>query len=276
METKDLKITTIQTSLEWENVEANLANFARHLQKIANATDLIILPEMFNTGFTMNTTGVYEEMDGRTVSWLKQKAVEKGCVITGSLIVKDRGNYYNRLVWMKPDGTYEYYDKRHLFRMADEDRHFDYGKKRLIVELNGWRICPLVCYDLRFPVWSRNSDLSSNSSGKMGNEPVYDLLIYIANWPEPRSSAWSSLLPARAIENQVYVAGLNRIGQDGKGISYSGDTAVIDPYGRKISTTQDHQESIETLSLSMQLLVEFRKKFPVAMDADHFNIELND
>lgn len=269
----DLKITIIQTALDWEDVETNLSRFDLFLSR-AGETDLIILPEMFNTGFTMNTEGVYEEMDGRTVGWMKQKASEKGCVVAGSLIIKDNGNYYNRLIWMRPDGNYAYYDKRHLFRMADEDQYFDYGKKRLIVELKGWRICPMVCYDLRFPVWSRNSKLTDNG-GVMGTEPVYDLLLFVANWPKPRASAWSSLLPARAIENQAYVIGLNRIGQDGKGIEYSGDSVVIDPYGRKISDTEPEKESMETVTLSKQLLEEFRKKFPVAMDADHFNIELS-
>lgn len=269
----DLKITTIQTSLHWESPAENRAMFDKYLSSIAEPTDLILLPEMFNTGFTMNTENAYEEMDGETVTWMKQKAAEKGCVICGSLIIKENGKHYNRLVWMRPDGTYEHYDKRHLFRMADEDQHFDYGKKRLIVELKGWRICPLVCYDLRFPVWSRNAALTNqNTETEMGNEPVYDCLIYVANWPEPRAIAWSSLLVGRAIENQVYVIGLNRVGKDGKDIPYSGNTAVIDPYGKVISETQPKEERVETVILSKTLLDDFRKKFPVAMDADHFNI----
>lgn len=272
-----LKITTIQTSLHWENPERNRAMFDTYIDGITEDTDLILLPEMFNTGFTMNVKGAFEEMDGPTVVWMKEKAVEKACAIAGSLIIQENGNYYNRLVWMRPDGTYEHYDKRHLFRMADEDQHFSYGKNRLIVKLKDWRICPMVCYDLRFPVWSRNASLSSeNSSTEMGNEPVYDCLLYVANWPEPRAIAWSSLLVGRAIENQVYVVGLNRIGKDGKDIPYSGNTAVIDPYGKVISETQPKEERVETVTLSKTLLDEFRKKFPVAMDADHFNIEVKD
>jgi len=197
------------------------------------------------------------------------------CVITGSLIILENGKYYNRLIWMRPDGAYETYDKRHLFRMADEHLPFDYGHERLIVELTGWRICPLICYDLRFPVWSRNADFSANAKGgEMGNEPVFDCLLYVANWPEPRAEAWKSLLPARAIENQVYVIGLNRIGKDGKEIPYAGDSMAIDPYGRKISNAKAHEEKVETVTLSKNLLEEFRKKFPVALDGDHFNIEI--
>ncbi len=271
----DLKITTVQTSLDWENPQQNRDGFDKLLEDITEPTDLILLPEMFSTGFTMNTAQVAEEMNGETIAWMKQKAVEKNCVISGSLIIKEDGNYYNRLIWMRPDGTYEYYDKRHLFRMAEEDQYFNNGNKRLIVELKGWRICPLVCYDLRFPVWSRNAPLKNeNTATEMGNEPVYDCLIYVANWPKPRFNAWASLLLARAIENQCYVIGLNRIGQDGKGISYLGGTVVVDPYGKYVNETPLRVERADTSTLSKSLLESFREKFPVAMDADHFNIEV--
>ena len=269
----DLKITYIQSPLHWENAEANLDLFNEHLGKIEGETDLIVFPEMFNTGFTMNVKEASETMQGETIKWMAEKAKSMNSVVTGSLIIEEEGKYYNRLIWMRPNGRHEQYDKRHLFRMADEHKDFDYGSERLIVELNGWRICPLICYDLRFPVWSRNVDFTKEHKNvEMGNEPVYDCLLYIANWPEARNSAWKSLLPARAIENQAYVLGLNRIGKDGKDISYSGDSIAFDPYGRAINEAKPHEEMVETITLSKQLLADFRKKFPVAMDGDQFKI----
>jgi len=259
---RDLKVTIIQTELHWEDVDENLEMFGQKLSQASTEyeTDLIVLPEMFNTGFTMSSEKLAEEMDGKTMQWMKNIAKDKSCVIVGSLIIGERGNYYNRLIWMRSDGSYEVYDKRHLFRMMDEHKFFTGGKQRTVVEINGWRICPLVCYDLRFPVWSRNK---SN----------YDCLIYIANWPGVRKSAWSTLLPARAIENQVYVIGVNRIGNDGNNIAFSGGSAVIDPKGQVISKTQLNQENIETVLLSYEELEDFRKKFPVKLDGDEFEIK---
>lgn len=264
----DLNVTIVQSVLHWEDAGRNLEMFDQKLDAIKESTDLIMLPEMFNTGFTMNTKGAAEEMNGRTMQWLTAKAKEKGCVITGSLVIHEEGHYYNRLVWMKPDGTFVHYDKRHLFRMAHEHEYFTAGHQRISVLLKGWKVCPLICYDLRFPVWSRNGYAAGT------HDASYDCLIYVANWPAKRSHAWKTLLLARAIENQCYVAGINRIGKDGKDIEYSGDSAVIDPKGEVISSTRPSEESIETVTLSMKELEEFRKIFPVGMDADHFEIKL--
>ena len=259
--TKDLKVTIVQTNLAWENVDANLSSFSQKLESLEpSSTDLIVLPEMFSTGFTMNASTVAESMNGKAVEWMAKIAAQKNAVITGSCIIKDDGNFYNRLIWMRPDGTYEYYNKRHTFRMAEENKTYASGDKKLIVELAGWKICPLVCYDLRFPVWSRNT----------GN---YDCLIYVANWPERRSYAWRHLLIGRAIENQSYVVGVNRIGKDGKDIDYSGYSVVLNAKGEPISNTKPNTESIETVSLSYQELENYRKEFPVSLDADKFSIE---
>jgi len=255
-----LKVTIIQTELHWENIDENLEMFGQKLSQIEDETDLIVLPEMFNTGFTMSSEKLAEEMGGKTMQWMKNTAKDKSCVVVGSLIIGENGHCYNRLVWMRGDGSYKTYDKRHLFRMMDEHKYFSGGGERIVVELNGWKICPLVCYDLRFPVWSRNR-----------NE--YDCLIYIANWPGARRSAWSTLLLARAIENQVYVIGVNRIGNDGNNIAFSGGSAVIDPKGQVISKTQPNQENIETVSLSYEELEDFRKKFPVGLDGDEFEVK---
>lgn len=255
-----LKITLVQTRLEWENVEKNLSLFDEVLNGIQEETDLIILPEMFSTGFTMNTS-VAESIEGKPIQWLKEKAKQKNCVITGSLMISENGKNYNRLIWMQPDGNFQTYDKRHLFRMANEQDHFTAGEKKLIVELNGWKICPMVCYDLRFPVWSRNKNLE------------YDVLLYVANWPERRSLAWSTLLPARAVENQCYCVGLNRIGHDGNNVNYSGDSAAYNPLGEKLSSIQPNKSKHETITLSWNFLQEYREKFPAMLDADDFEIK---
>jgi omega-amidase len=254
----DLKISLIQANLHWEDAAANLKMFAEKIASVNEDTDLILLPEMFSTGFTMNTK-VAERMDGRTVTWMKEQAKKKNCVITGSVVIEESGKFYNRLVWMRPDGSFEIYNKRHLFRYANEQEHYTAGDKRLIVDLKGWKVCPLVCYDLRFPVWSRNK----------GNSE-YDLLIYVANWPERRNHPWKTLLLARAIENQCYVAGLNRVGNDGNSVYHSGDSAVITFKGEIISKIKAGEESVETVTLSYEELKAFRKGFPAGMDADEF------
>jgi omega-amidase len=261
---KNLNITIIQTSLFWEDSEKNIKHFDQLLSSQAGKTDLIVLPEMFNTGFSMNSAKLAQQMNGDVIKWMQKKSAELNCCITGSSIIKENDNYYNRLIWMQPDGVFYTYDKRHLFRMAQEHNYYSPGTQKILPEIKGWKICPLICYDLRFPVWSRNG---------MG-ENRYDLLIYIANWPEARRNAWSSLLIARAIENQCYVAGVNRIGSDGKGISYSGDSAVIDPKGNVISQTKPFEEKAETIELNKRELEDFREKFPVESDADNFNIEI--
>lgn len=258
----DLKITTIQTHLLWEDVNANIAHIDQKVNLLSEQTDIIVLPEMFTTGFTMNPLKLAEEHGGKGLQWMIEKAKEKQCVVTGSISVNHNSNYFNRLYWVKPEGTYEYYDKRHLFRMGNEHQHYTAGDKKLIIDYKGWKICPLVCYDLRFPVWSRNT-----------KDNTYDVLIYVANWPEVRSYPWKQLLIARAIENQCYVVGVNRIGEDGNKIKHSGDTGIINPRGEVISTTLAYEDKSETLALSYNYLKEFRKLFPVMMDADDFEIK---
>jgi len=260
---QDLSITIIQSDLYWENAEQNLDLFSEKFSGLKGTTDLILLPEMFSTGFTMNASACAEEMTGKTMQWLKLKAAEMKCVITGSVIIHEGGKFYNRLFWMKPDGTHAYYDKRHLFRLAGEELTYTPGNKKIIMEINGWKILPLVCYDLRFPVWSRRT-----------KKEDYDLLIYVANWPERRIHAWKQLLMARAIENQCYVAGVNRIGNDGNEIYHPGYSAVIDFKGEQISQTKPGEASVETVTLTHQPLDDFRKHFPFADDADAFILQV--
>ncbi len=273
----DLKVTIIQSDLFWEDKQKNLDALSQKISSIAEATDLIVLPEMFTTGFSMHPEKFAEPLTGTTVNWMKAKAKEKNCVVTGSFICEEGGKHLNRLVWMNPDGTYSTYDKRHLFRMGDEDNHYGHGQKKIIVELKGWKICPLICYDLRFPVWARNKSVvrSGELVDKKGISPLeYDLLIYVANWPERRAHPWKSLLIARAIENQSYVVGVNRIGNDGNDIYHSGDSVVLNAKGESISKTKSKEAFIETITLSYSELMEFRKMFPVMLDADDFEITL--
>jgi predicted amidohydrolase len=277
-----MKVTLIQTQLFWEDRQKNLSHFDRLVSSIKEQTDLIVLPEMFTTGFSMNPEKVAEEAQGEGLAWLKQKAKEKNAVITGSMAVKEDGKYYNRLFWVEASGAFKTYDKRHLFRMAKEDTHYTAGKKKIIGEINEWKVCPFVCYDLRFPVWSRNrfqeaddTDAERSRSGS-GQEAVgswdYDVLMYVANWPEVRSYPWKQLLIARAIENQCYVVGVNRIGNDGNGFGHSGDSVVLNPRGEVISMTKANEESIETVELDRNYLDVFRKNFPVGLDADDFKV----
>ncbi len=268
----DLKITIIQSNLHWENKEENKIMFSQKIDSITDKTDLIVLPEMFTTGFSMKPKQFAESMDGYTVEWMKEQAKKKNCIITGSFICVEDGNYFNRLLWVNPDGSYSIYDKRHLFRMANEDSHYTAGQKKIVVELNGWKICPLVCYDLRFPVWSRNTLIRYNAAYKDDIQYEYDVLIYVANWPEVRSYPWKTLLLARAIENQCYVVGLNRVGNDGNTIYHSGDSAIVNAKGMIISRTKPHDESVETVLLNYDELHSFRKSFPAMLDADTFEI----
>ena len=268
---KDLKITMIQSDLHWENKELNLNMFSEKLNNIFEDTDLIILPEMFTTGFSMQPAKYGESMDGLTIRWMKEKAKEKGCAITGSIIYEESGKYFNRLIWVTAEGNISSYDKRHLFRMGNENDCYTAGNKRILLDLKGWKICPIICYDLRFPVWSRNK-LIKNNPAEATYSYEYDLLIYIANWPEIRRYPWKSLLTARAIENQCFVVGLNRIGKDGNGIYHSGDSAIIEPKGEIISNTKPHEESTETITLNSADLISYRKSFPSILDADTFEI----
>jgi len=262
---QDLRISVIQTALHWESVDANLAMLEEKIWKIQKETDLIVLPEMFNAGFSMNTA-LAEPMNSKTCRWMKQQAAQTQAAIVGSFMVNEGGKFYNRLVFMKPDGTSEHYDKRHLFRMSDEGSKLQAGTKKVIINYKGWNILPLVCYDLRFPVWSRNR---FDKEGKA----EYDLMICVANWPTPRFRAWDTLLQARAIENLCYVAGVNRVGKDGNGLEYSGNSAVIEPKGDYLFFRQDW-EKIGTTTLSAKNLLDYREKFPAGLDADDFEIQL--
>ncbi|MEO1053021.1 MAG: amidohydrolase [Bacteroidota bacterium] len=263
---QDLSLTLIQSDLHWQNVDANLAMFEEKIWQIDQPTDLIVLPEMFNTGFTMDTKAVSEPMNSKTFRWMKQQASQSKAVVMGSFIVYDAGSYYNRLIWMRPDGEYAYYDKRHLFRMADEHNYFASGESVLVQEWKGWRICPQVCYDLRFPVWARNRFLEDQ---KRMN---YDLIVYIANWPAARSTAWDILLRARGVENLAYSVGVNRVGEDGNGIAYNGHSAAIDPKGNELCFEAD-DEMITTVALSADELLRYREKFPAYLDADQFEVK---
>ncbi|MBB6005359.1 amidohydrolase [Arcicella rosea] len=256
---QDLSITLIQTDLYWENSTANLAMLEEKIAMIATPTDLIVLPEMFNSGFTMNVEQVGEPMNFFVQKWMKQQAAQTNAVVTGSFIAKEGEKYFNRLIWMRPDGSFEQYDKRHLFRMGGEHHYFTGGTQQLIVELKGWKICPLICYDLRFPVWSRNVN------------HAYDLLIYVANWPAVRSKVWDTLLQARAIENQSYVIGVNRVGKDGMDLVYSGNSTIIDFKGNHLFYQPD-SEIIKTQVLNKKSLAEFREQVPAYLDADSFEI----
>jgi omega-amidase len=254
-----LKVTLVQAYLFWENIDKNLQNLGLKLGSIREKTDLIILPEMFNTGFTMNAENLAEEMGGKTIKWMQEKAYRFNAVVTGSLIIKENEKYYNRLIWMRPDGTFEKYDKKHLFGMAKEDEVFTAGDKRLLVELNGWKIMPVICYDLRFPVWLRN------------NGELYDLLLVVANWPEKRSHHWQTLIPARAIENQSYIIALNRVGHDGNEIYYSGDTTCLNPQGKVIYYKKD-EEDLYTFTIQHDEVQKTRDEMPFLKDADDFEI----
>ncbi|MFT6871328.1 MAG: omega-amidase [Roseivirga sp.] len=259
MQSEDLRLSLIQSDIYWRQPGANLAMFEEKIWQITEPTDIIVLPEMFQTGFTMEHKGLSEPMNLTTFKWMKQMAAQKKAVVTGSYIVKAGGDTFNRLVWMQPDGNYKTYDKRHLFRMANEHDHFSGGKERLIVEWKGWKICPLICYDLRFPIWSRNVDLA------------YDMVLYVANWPAVRVNAWDTLLKARAMENVAYAVGLNRIGKDGEGIEYNGHSAAYSSKGETLAFSES--EEILNITLSKSSLIDFREKFPAHLDADDFEIK---
>ncbi len=253
-----LKITVIQADLIWEKPEANLQKFEEKIEHLDENTDLIILPEMFAYGYSMKPQKFASYQD-KIMQTVAEAAALKQAVICTGVITERKGDYYNTLVWMHPDGSCQMYDKRHLFSFAGEQFYYKPGTEQIICKVKGWRVKPLICYDLRFPVWSRNRN-------------DYDLLVYIANWPESRQNAWSTLLKARAIENQVYVAGVNRVGKDGNGVYHSGDSVVVDPKGHVISDIKPHKEAVQTLSLDLDALNAFRKKFPVGQDADKFSI----
>lgn len=255
-----LKISVFQFDLIWEVAGANRAKVDQLLGLMPAGTDIVFLPEMFSTGFTMNVSQAAETMSGETIEWMKQQSQKHRVALCGSLVIQEGDLFYNRLVFVDPSGKVKTYDKRHLFAMGNEDDYFQAGSGRLIVEYEGWRICPLICYDLRFPVWSRNR-----------NE--YDVLVYCANWPESRKEVWNTLLKARAIENQSYVVGVNRVGVDGNQISYLGNSQLIDAKGKVLASADEHTESIIFAEFFYKELINFRIKFPVLNDADEFVIK---
>lgn len=263
MISNSLKVALVQTDLYWKDKTANMAMLEEKLLNLQSGIDLIVLPEMFTTGFTMDAKEVAEPMNFTTTKWMKQIAAQTQAMITGSIVIEEKGNYYNRLLWVSPDGKVDFYDKRHLFRMADEDAHYEMGKERKVFEWKGWRIMPQICYDLRFPVWSRNK--------VKDGEMEYDIVLYVASWPSPRISAWDILLKARSVENLSHSIGVNRIGTDGNGISYSGHSAVYNFKGETLVFAETKEE-ISYVDLDLISLQEYRMKFPAWMDADGFDL----
>lgn len=265
-----LSITVIQADLHWENKTANLLMLEDKLRNMDQKAEVVVLPEMFSTGFSMRPEDLAETMEGETVSWMKEMAAKYRIVLTGSVIIKEEDKYYNRLIWMLPNDQLAWYDKRHLFGFAGENEHYAGGSKRLITSVKGWKINLQVCYDLRFPVWSRQQNQTSNEGTAV---PEYDVLIYVANWPERRSLAWKTLLCARAIENQCYVIGVNRVGKDGNDIYHSGNSMVIDPLG-EILYHMANEEDVNTVVLQKEHLEMIRNKFPFWKDGDGFMINI--
>ena len=258
----DLRITLVQAPLVWEDRRANRDYFTTKLTPLAGETDLIVLPEMFTTGFTMQPGPVAETMQGPTLKWLQIQAARLRAAVTGSFVVEENGRHYNRLVFVHPNSSFQYYDKRHPFTMSGEHEQYARGEERLIVDYRGWRICPLICYDLRFPVWSRNLVADR-----------YDLLLYVANWPDKRAYDWRTLLRARAIENQAYVVGVNRIGTDAHNLNYSGDSCAIDPGPGRDLFDAGSAEVVRTVTLSATSLERLRRGLPFLQDGDSFTLQ---
>lgn len=255
-----LIVAIIQGDLKWENIPTNLAYFEKKIESLSSEVDLIVLPEMFSTGFTMNAAELAEPLDGAGLTWMRKIADLRKVAITGSLIVHQNGKFYNRLYFVEPDGSYHHYDKRHTFTFAGEDKVFTAGEKRIVITYKGWRICPLICYDLRFPVWSRNTE-------------QYDLLLYVANWPQARVEAWDTLLKARAIENMSYCIGVNRVGVDGNGHHYSGHSNIYDCLGRPLLSERENEFQHE-VGLEKSSLYEIRGKMKFLQDQDNFQLLL--
>ena len=255
---KVLNICLLQCDLHWENPLKNRTQIGAYLAEVTGA-DIILLPELFSTGFSLASTHLAETMDGETLSWMKTLSEKKKAVLCGSVMIEDKGRVFNRLLWVEPNGRVLYYDKRHLFSLIEEGKHFTAGTKRLILEYEGWKICPMICYDLRFPVFARN-------------DMDYDLLIFVANWPNTRIAAWDVLLKARAIENQTYVIGLNRVGVDGFNAEYPGHTQVLDPEGDCISMAPEYEVGLVEVTLSKNHLMVCRKRHPFLSDRDAFTI----
>lgn len=253
-----MKIALIQSDIVWENPAENRNHFENEINALSEAVDLIILPEMFSTGFTMNPSAVAESMDGETVQWMQALAQKRNCAITGSLVIEEKQQYYNRMVFVFPTGEVQTYDKRHLFTLAKEEAVFTSGKNKVIVDYNGWKICLQICYDLRFPVFSRNVE-------------KYDLLLYVASWPKPRITAWDALLRARAIENMSYVIGVNRVGTDANQLEYVGHTQAVDFLGN-YNIDPYEQAGTTIVHLDKTSLLETRQKLNFLADQDLFKI----
>lgn len=257
----DIKVALIQTHLVWENPEENRQVLNNKINALSTGVDLVVLPEMFTSGFTMNPSAVAETMDGKTIIWLKKVAKKNGVAIMGSLVISENNNFYNRLVCVEPSGKIIQYDKRHTFTLAGEHKVYTAGTKKVIFDYKGWKICPLICYDLRFPVWARNTE-------------DYDLLIYVANWPKVRVSAWDVLLKARAIENMTYCIGVNRVGLDGNNYEYSGHSAAYDVLGHRLDTLIENEEATEVIVLKKQHIKKYREKLNFLNDRDVFSLKV--
>ena len=254
-----LLVTIIQADLAWEDAVENRRLFSEKIKNISENTELIILPEMFSTGFSMNAEQLSEKTNGITLNWMISEAKKCNSAITGSIIVLENGNFYNRLYFVKPDGSFEHYDKKHTFTLAGEHKTYTAGNNRLLVEYKGWKICPLICYDLRFPIWARNTN-------------DYDVLIYVANWPDKRVNAWDTLLKARAIENMSYCIGVNRTGFDGNDHKYTGHSAIYDVLGNQISTADFESEFTQTIVLEKSHISKNREHLQFLNDRDNFNL----
>ena len=255
-----LKIAILQSDLVWEKPKRNRLNFAEKIKKIEQSVDIILLPEMFTSGFTMSPNNVAETMEGDTIKWMLEIALRFNAAVGGSLVIEEEREYFNRFVFAKPDGTIEIYDKRHTFTLAGENKVYQAGKKKIIIDYKGWKICPLICYDLRFPVWARNTE-------------VYDVLFYVANWPKPRITAWDTLLKARAIENMSYCIGVNRVGFDANNYEYSGHSAAYNVLGEQLFAIEDEKEHTAIVTLSKAHLISTREKLKFLDDSDIFTLK---
>ncbi|OUR98258.1 nitrilase family protein [Flavobacteriales bacterium 33_180_T64] len=256
----EFKIALVQSNLVWENPEQNRINFGNKIKAITEPVDVIILPEMFTSGFTMSAKSVAESMTGKTILWMQQLAKQKNAAITGSIVINEANTYYNRLLFVHPNGEINSYDKKHTFTLAGEHNVYTEGKNSIIINFKGWKIKPLICYDLRFPVWARNTN-------------DYDLLLYVANWPKVRISAWDTLLKARAIENMSYCIGVNRVGLDANTYEYSGHSAAYDVLGKRIDSIPNNKEAIEIIALNKDHILNYREKFGFLKDKDVFTLE---
>jgi len=253
-----ITISLIQSNLFWQDIDANLAHFEKLISNI-NDTDIILLPEMFNSAFCPKSNHLSESMDGKTINWMKEISKTKNCIVAGTLMIKEGGNIFNRLVWISKNGAIYTYDKHHLFSLVKEERYISKGKERLIVEVEGWKICPLICYDLRFPVFSRN-------------DVEYDVLIYLANWPVKRIDAWDTLLKARSIENQCYTIGVNRVGEDGNEIPFNGHSKVFDAFGKELFSATENREEVLQFEISLDDLKLKRRQMNFLQDRDNFSL----